>query len=197
MKIRHKLTHQTTELSYHEWEVKYINQSLDDLYEIVEYSDIVLVREIGRHGKRTPFYKFDRAEAVKIIKRAPNKYDYIEIEKNEQKKEEIIIESYKQVENKEVLFDTYFYDYLRKKITRSKTKELLKKLHHEKRIKSLPIDMQPEKLPLKQKFKRFLKKDIIKNRTTLQIIIFITSSLLGIAITAIVSFYVLKIFGLT
>ena len=79
MRIKHKLTGDEVQLSYREWDDKYLVKKLDEVYDIIEM-DIVMLRLIKKDGQRENYKLFDRDHALRMLKSNPMDYDFIDID---------------------------------------------------------------------------------------------------------------------
>jgi hypothetical protein len=78
MKIKHKLTGKEEEITYHEWEDKYLPRKMEESYDIIT-QDVVMVRVVDKNGTRKNFKRFERQQALKMIESQPLQYDFIDI----------------------------------------------------------------------------------------------------------------------
>ena len=76
MKLRHKLTDDIQEISFHAWQTTISNK---ESYEIIERGDTVYMRQIENDGSRKYLYEIDRDHAIRIVKSNPNRFDFVEL----------------------------------------------------------------------------------------------------------------------
>jgi len=81
MKIEHKITNKIIEISFSNWSQHYFYKKKQSFYDVLDYGDLVMVRQVEKDGSRKEVLKTERDHALRMVKSAPHGFDFIELEK--------------------------------------------------------------------------------------------------------------------
>lgn len=160
MKIRRKDTEIISEVTFNQWK-GFKNKTA---YSVLDWGELLMVREFKPYGERKELFLMDKDHGMNMVKQSPRLYDFRKANQDDLTKlslKHIILETYQS----DLTFEEFFRKKFGSKSTKEFTKMLLKELHKEGEIQSLPIDFDSKDSTLRSSpRKAYIKTKIIKDK---------------------------------